>query len=345
MQFFQLKHLLFISILIPVIWPESGHTQAPVTGPGQYGLDNQNLSIEQRLERLERIMQSQGLLDMLQQLQQLQQEIRMLRGEIETQNYNLEQLTRRQRDLYTDVDQRLQQLEGGSVVQGDVPIFTPGTPDSSEPPLEILTPVPGNTGQATTVQSDSPLQVEIVPSSSTVTDTAGVGVNPPDASTSTNQQDPAGLNLATSNQITTVDPVQLQAEYQQAFNLLRQSRYDQAIRAFQQFLALHPNDSYSDNAQYWLAEAYYVKREFEQALIEYNNVITNFPQSQKVNDAHLKIGFTLYELGDLTSAKAQLQELIEKQPGATVTRLADERLKLINASAVPGPVPVPERSD
>jgi tol-pal system protein YbgF len=160
-----------------------------------------------------------------------------------------------------------------------------------------------------------------------------------------NQQNQASFDIVTPTQTTTVDPVQLQAEYQQAFNLLRQSRYDQAIRAFQQFLALHPNDSYSDNAQYWLAEAYYVKRDFEQALMEYNNVIGNFPQSQKVNDAHLKIGFTLYELGDMEAAKERLQELIDKQPGATVTRLAEERLKLINTSASTGPVPIPETSD
>jgi tol-pal system protein YbgF len=323
------------------------HAQAPVTGPGQLGQESQNLSIDQRLERLERIMQSQGLIDMLQQMQQLQQEIRILRGEIETQNYNLEQMTRRQRDLYTDVDQRLQTMEGGSITQGEIPAFSPGTPDSGEPPLEILTPVAGSPGQATTVQSDSSLQVEIVQStpSGPGPGLATIGTQAPSATNTMNQQNQASFDIVTPTQTTTVDPVQLQAEYQQAFNLLRQSRYDQAIRAFQQFLALHPNDSYSDNAQYWLAEAYYVKRDFEQALMEYNNVIGNFPQSQKVNDAHLKIGFTLYELGDMEAAKERLQELIDKQPGATVTRLAEERLKLINTSASTGPVPIPETSD
>jgi tol-pal system protein YbgF len=333
--------------MVQLLFPASGHAQAPVTGPGQTVQSSQNLSIEQRLERLERIMQSQGLLDMLQQLQQLQSEIRMLRGEIETQNYNLEQLTRRQRDLYTDVDQRLMQLEGGSVTQGDIPVFTPGATDTGEPPLEVLTPVTGNSGPVTTVQTDGPLQVEIV-NSSPPGSTPGVAVNTSQTNTAgntVNQRNQGSVGIVTPTQVAAVDPVQLQAEYQQAFNLLRQSRYDQAIRAFQQFLALHPNDRYSDNAQYWLAEAYYVKREFEQALIEYNNVISNFPQSQKVNDALLKIGFTQYELGDMTAARESLQELIDKQPGATVTRLAEERLKLITTSTAPGPVPLPETSD
>ena len=347
MQFSPLKHIFYISLIVLLTWSHYSHAQAPVTGPGQSRQDNLNLSVEQRLERMERIMQSQGLLDMLQQLQQLQQEIRALRGEIETQNYNLEQLTRRQRDLYTDVDQRLQQLEGGSIAQGDTPVFTPGAAAGDEPPLEVLTPVPGNSGPVTTVQTDGPLQVEIVQSAP-----AGTGPNivdsTPQSSSSpgpVNPQTQGSMDIVTPAQVATVDPVQLQAEYQQAFNLLRQSRYDQAIRAFQQFLAVHPNDRYSDNAQYWLAEAYYVKREFEQALTEYNNVINNFPESQKVNDAYLKIGFTLYELGEMAEARERLQELIDRQPGATVTRLAEERLKLIGTNTSTGPVPLPETSD
>ena len=344
MQFLHVKHIAYPVLMVQIMWSVSAYSQAPVTGPGQSSQPNLNLSVEQRLERMERIMQSQGLLDMLQQLQQLQQEIRALRGEIETQNYNLEQLTRRQRDLYTDVDQRLQQLEGGSVSQANIPVFSPGASDNGEPPLEVLTPVTGDSGPVTTVQTDGPLQVEIVNSSSSGPAPVVEGNTSP-GNTARNPANQGGMDIVTPTQAAAVDPVQLQAEYQQAFNLLRQSRYDQAIRAFQQFLALHPNDRYSDNAQYWLAEAYYVKRDFEQALIEYSNVISNFPQSQKVNDALLKIGFTQYELGDMAAARESLQALIDKQPGATVTRLAEERLKLISNNPSTGPVPLPQTSD
>ncbi len=75
------------------------------------------------------------------------------------------------------------------------------------------------------------------------------------------------------------------------------------------------------------------------ALVEYDKVIANFPQSQKVNDALLKRGFTLYELGRMEAAKRQLQDIISKQPGSTVARLADERLKLINSSGAPATPP------
>ena len=301
--------------------------QAPVTGSG-----TQNLSTDARIERLERVLQSQGLLDMLRQLQQLQQEISQLRGEIETQNYNLEQLTRRQRDLYTDVDQRMQRLERGAIPTEEVISYIADGEGPDEPPLETLSAIP-DYSEASSVRSDSPLLVEIIETPVTSTEIYNQLPAATDPTTLATVAKTADLEISPviATQEVSVDPVQLQAEYQQAFNLLRQSLYDQAIRAFQQFLALHPNDMYSDNAQYWLAEAYYVKREFQQALFEYNNVVTKFPQSQKVTDALLKIGFTLYELGEIEAAKQQLQELIEKQPGSTVARLADERLKIINS--------------
>ena len=132
--------------------------QAPVTGSG-----TQNLSTDARIERLERVLQSQGLLDMLHQLQQLQQEISQLRGEIETQNYNLEQLTRRQRDLYTDVDQRMQRLERGAIPQEEVISYITDGEGPDEPPLETLSAIP-DYSEASSVRSDSPLLVEIIES-------------------------------------------------------------------------------------------------------------------------------------------------------------------------------------
>jgi tol-pal system protein YbgF len=314
------------------------HAQAPVTGTSS-GLEE--LSIAQRLARLENMLQSQGLLGMLDQLQQLQREISLLRGEIETQNYTLEQLTRRQRDLYTDIDQRIQRVEGDGLPLEEIslPIFD--TENTDGPPLETLTAMPSLDNSTSSIRSDSPLQLDIVDTQTTLP-TQNIVYNAesqPGADTPTSDVTYQEISPVTATSNLPVDPVQLQAEYQQAFNLLRQSLYDQAIRAFQQFLAVHPNDKYSDNAQYWLAEAFYVKREFQQALQEYNNVVNLFPQSQKVNDALLKIGFTLFELGDMAAAKIQLQELSENQPGSTVARMADERLKIIN-SATPITAPV-----
>ena len=329
-----------LALMLPLAVAQA---QAPVSG-------QQAPTVEQRLDRVERMLQSQGLLQMLEQLQELQREIRQLRGEIETQNYTLEQLTRRQRDLYTDMDQRLQRLE--AAYAGDGPGL--GAAGDGSPPLETLSATGGSDEPLSAIPSDSPLQIEIIGTGSApggagqAPGAAGPAAPAPVGTGSTAGMESladagagqAAAGVAETDPMTApVDPVQLQAEYQQAFNLLRQGLYDQAIRAFQQFLAGHPNDRFSDNAQYWLAEAHYVKREFEQALAEYRKVVENYPQSQKLSDAMLKIGFTLYEMGRPDEARDQLQSLIQRQPDTTVARLAEERIKLINATRQTAPDP------
>ena len=62
------------------------------------------------------------------------------------------------------------------------------------------------------------------------------------------------------------------AAYQAAFGLLKNSQFDQAIAAFQQFLTTYPDSSLADNAQYWLGEAYYVNKSFPEALAAFQRV-------------------------------------------------------------------------
>ena len=51
-------------------------------------------------------------------------------------------------------------------------------------------------------------------------------------------------------------------EYQAAFNLLKDGRYDDAAVALRDFLARHPTHELASNALYWLGEAHYVRRDF-----------------------------------------------------------------------------------
>lgn len=59
---------------------------------------------------------NQGMLELLEQIQDLQRELRKLRGDIEEQGHAIEQLKRSQKDLYTDLENRLRTVETGGVV-------------------------------------------------------------------------------------------------------------------------------------------------------------------------------------------------------------------------------------
>lgn len=64
-----------------------------------------------RLEKVEKAVNNNALLDMLDLLESLKTEVSSLRGEIEVQTHTIEQLKQKQRELYTDVDNRLQRVE------------------------------------------------------------------------------------------------------------------------------------------------------------------------------------------------------------------------------------------
>ena len=68
-----------------------------------------------RLDKVERILDNRSLLDMLELLESLKVDMSTLRGEVEVQTHIIEQLKQKQRDLYTDVDRRLQRVETGKV--------------------------------------------------------------------------------------------------------------------------------------------------------------------------------------------------------------------------------------
>ncbi|MFB3090166.1 MAG: tol-pal system protein YbgF [Gammaproteobacteria bacterium] len=278
---------------------------APVTTPT-------SPQLEQRLANIERLLQSNALLDMLQQIELLQKEIAQLRGEIEVNNHVLDQMKKRQRDLYTDVDRRLQSIENsGSSTDRNPPLETLGTTETINPPENL------HWNQAET----------------TALTLKQVETQTPQESTSGQQAVTATEDTATEINIDTeTDPVQIQAEYQQAFKLLKQSQYDQAIKAFAKFVKAHPDNQYSDNAQYWMAEALYVNRQYEDAIREYNNLVSNYPESQKVPHGLLKIGYSYQELGKAEEAKLWYTDVRQRYPGTTASRLADDRLKHINDS-------------
>lgn len=299
-------------------WPWQSSAQAPVREAG---------SVSQRLDRIEQSLQNQGLLDMMQQLQGLQQEIKNLRGEIEVQNHTIEQLQQRQRALYTDMDQRLQGLERGSAGTGTTATLAPATGagvDSGNPPLQTLAPVENQVEPVTTDTGATPLNLSVTPVESAQSPAQSTVLTPLPSTTTV--LDP---NMA-QNQ--SADPAMARMAYDRAYSLLTQSQYQQAINAFREYLALYPDSEYSDNAQYWLGEAFYVMHQFDQAIVEYRLLINNYPQSQKYTIALLKIGYCYQELGQLAQARTALLDLEQHYPQTTASRLAAERLKTIDAT-------------
>ncbi len=124
------------------------------------------------------------------------------------------------------------------------------------------------------------------------------------------------------------DPEQARIEYQNSFNLIKAGRYDAAMKSLGAFVQKYSRSEYAGNAQYWLGELNFVKRNFKVAITEFDKVVTQFPKSKKVHDAMLKRGFSYYELSDWNNARKSLTDITRVLPGnSTIAKLARERLK------------------
>jgi len=122
--------------------------------------------------------------------------------------------------------------------------------------------------------------------------------------------------------------------YQVAFELLKEERYDMAAAAFRQFLLEFPDSELVDNAQYWLAESYYASNQFEQALRDFQVVIDEYPRSSKVPDALLKMGFCNYNLKRWDAARVILVRVQGDYPETTAARLAGQYLNRMDSEGV-----------
>jgi len=247
------------------------------------------ISIEARLERLERVLASQGLVEIMLKLENLQSEVRQLRGEIEVQNHTLEELKKRQRDLYVDLDRRLLQLERGG----------PATPTAS-----------ANQGR---------------PSSSATSGNAAVTATRASGKPGPGKRTGVARN---GNKLLPVSHSEQQA-YQLAFDQLRELRYDKASVSFRAFLKQYPDGRYAHIAQYWLGEASYVQRKYSEAIKAYQALIKNYPGSPKLAEAMLKIGYSQFELKNYSAAQQSLERLLQAHPGTTEASQAQNLLQKI----------------
>jgi tol-pal system protein YbgF len=97
--------------------------------------------------------------------------------------------------------------------------------------------------------------------------------------------------------------------------------------AFETLLKKFPRSDQADNAQFWIGETYYRENWYEKAILEYQKVIENYPNGNKVPAALLKQGMAFTELGDKENARLIFKDLIDRFPRSTESKIAVQKLK------------------
>ncbi len=117
-------------------------------------------------------------------------------------------------------------------------------------------------------------------------------------------------------------------QYKYAYDLLRSEEYADAERAFKAFVDAHADHKLAGNAFYWLAETYYVRGDYTQAVTYFARGYQEYPDSVKAPDNLLKLAMSLARLDRKKDACVTFEELDTRFPTASQAikrRAASER--------------------
>jgi tol-pal system protein YbgF len=232
-------------------------------------------------------------------MEQLDAQMRTLTGQLEEVSYNIDQLKHRLDKLVSDVDLRLTALEhpGGS----DSGAAT-GAAATASPPA-AAGPAPG----------------------------AGADPSAPPSQPGPLQAPPAQVAAKPPTNAGTLPTGTAQEQYNYAFGLLRQADYPAAVEALRSFIQKYPNDPLAGNAQYWLGETFYVRKDYNNAAATFAEGYRKYPQSGKGADNLLKLGMSLGNVGQKKEACLTFNQLAHDFPQASTNikeRAAQEKQRL-----------------
>jgi tol-pal system protein YbgF len=113
-------------------------------------------------------------------------------------------------------------------------------------------------------------------------------------------------------------------QYNYAFGLLKQADYPAAEAALKAFVEQHPKDPMAGNAQYWLGETYYTRKQYLEAASAFAEGYKRYPKSPKAADNLLKLGMALGRANRKDDACVALARLGHDfpSPGASIKERA-----------------------
>lgn len=279
--------------------------------------DYKNRPLDVRVDRLERLMSSQKQLELLYRMQQLQKENQQLRSLLEEQSNEIHQLKQQQRELYADLNRRLNQMEGLRNTQDSV-----ATSPSGEVNVPQGKPALPEVVDKSTVK---PSLYGVTQREEVLVDGASEAeVSKKDATQGDRTAKPP---VATIKPMSEKERKAEQKAYQKAYDELTARQYNKARESFMAFIQAYPSGRYAHIAQYWVAESSYALRNYDQAVRDYQLLLDVYPFSPKKAEAELKKAYSYYELGDKKNARRTLDQLLINYPDTTEAGQAKRLLK------------------
>ncbi|MHB1025842.1 MAG: tol-pal system protein YbgF [Desulfobacteria bacterium] len=95
------------------------------------------------------------------------------------------------------------------------------------------------------------------------------------------------------------------------------------------FAVKYPDHKLIPNALYWKGEAFYAEKDYENAILAFQDVVDKYPGGDKAPDAMFKQGLSFLALKDKKNARILLDLVQKKYPKSKAAGMAKKKLKEI----------------
>tara|TARA_Y100000994_G_scaffold174682_1_gene144118 strand:- start:843 stop:1898 length:1056 start_codon:yes stop_codon:yes gene_type:complete len=237
---------------------------------------------------------------------ELEEQIRGITGKVEEIGFRMTQIKDRLDRLVADVDFRLRTLETSYI----------------QPKPEISGEMEQQNIISSTPPTDGDTVIKEVKSLNKIDKTGTLGTLTESQIEAAKVKQQVSVDNKTeqkvvSKVVNSVLPVgSLQDRYKYAFNFLKRRDFEGAERALKAFVEAYPGNELSGNAQYWLGETYYVRKNYGAAANVFAEGFKRYPKSNKAPDNLLKLGMSLAALERIEDACITFNKLDKEYPNA-----------------------------
>ena len=115
--------------------------------------------------------------------------------------------------------------------------------------------------------------------------------------------------------------------YERALKKIREEQDFGAGRELMEtFLKRYPGNDLAINAAYWVGETYYAEKNYEKAILQFDEIIQKYGEQPKVASAMLKQAMAFEASGDQATGRLLLQRVIERFPLSGEAKKAKQML-------------------
>lgn len=127
------------------------------------------------------------------------------------------------------------------------------------------------------------------------------------------------------------------ALYASALRDKQSGNFDMAIAEFNDYLRYYGDTTSAPNAQYYLGEIAFTRKDYEAALEAFNLVLERFPEDRnsKILDATYMKGRTLVEMGEARKAADEFRAVIKRNPESDLAEKSKAQLSALKMPVNP----------